>query len=82
MLATATEEQSAAAGDISANTQFSARCTEDVTHNIDGVGHAAVMTGIASTQLMDLSGNLSRQANNMQFVVQILSMNCTLVKLT
>jgi methyl-accepting chemotaxis protein len=65
-IATAIEEQGAATGEIAANTQRAARGTEDVTTNISGVGRAAEMTGAASTQLMGLSGNLTRQAGDLQ----------------
>ncbi|MBT9292620.1 methyl-accepting chemotaxis protein [Prosthecodimorpha staleyi] len=66
IIATAIEEQGAATGEISSNTQQAARGTEDVTNNITGVGRAAEMTGAASTQLMGLSGNLSGQAKDLQ----------------
>ena len=66
MIATAIEEQGAATGEISSNTQQAARGTEDVTNNITGVGRAAEMTGAASTQLMGLSGSLSVQAKDLQ----------------
>jgi methyl-accepting chemotaxis protein len=75
-IASAVEEQGAATGEIAANTQRAARGTEDVTQNINGVGRAAEMTGAASTQLMDLSGNLKGQASDLQrevveFVAQL-----------
>jgi methyl-accepting chemotaxis protein len=66
VIAAAIEEQGAATGEISSNTQLAARGTEDVTSNISGVGRAAEMTGSASTQLMGLAGNLDAQAGNLQ----------------
>jgi methyl-accepting chemotaxis protein len=65
-IASAIEEQGAATGEISSNTQLAARGTEDVTNNINGVGRAAEMTGAASTQLMGLSSNLNMQAGDLQ----------------
>jgi methyl-accepting chemotaxis protein len=66
VIASAIEEQGAATGEISSNTQLAARGTEDVTNNINGVGRAAEMTGSASTQLMGLAGNLNTQAADLQ----------------
>ena len=65
-IASAIEEQGAATGEIASNTQVAARGTSDVTSNIHGVGHAAEMTGSASTQLMSLSGGLNSQAADLQ----------------
>lgn len=42
-----------------------------MTENIAGVGHAAEMTGAASTQLMGLSRGLSDQAADLGRVVGI-----------
>jgi methyl-accepting chemotaxis protein len=66
IIATAIEEQGAATGEISSNTQLAARGTEDVTNNINGVGRAAELTGSASTQLMGLAGGLNTQAADLQ----------------
>lgn len=41
-----------------------------MTQNIAGVGQAAEMTGVASTQLMSLSSDLSSQASELGKVVQ------------
>jgi methyl-accepting chemotaxis protein len=66
MVAAAVEEQGAATQEIASNTSRAAQGTEAVTTNISGVGHAAEMTGAASTQLMGLSNNLTSQAGKLQ----------------
>lgn len=66
IVATAVEEQGSATRDIAANTQQVANGTVAVTENISGVGHAAEMTGAASTQLMGLAGALTGQASELQ----------------
>jgi len=66
VVATAVEEQGSATQDIAANTHHVARGTVAVTENIAGVGHAAEMTGSASIQLMNLSGTLTGQADELQ----------------
>jgi methyl-accepting chemotaxis protein len=68
-IAAAVEEQGAATGEIARNCQQAATGTTQVTQNINGVGHAAEMTGSASTQLMSLSSGLLTQANDLGKVV-------------
>lgn len=68
-IAAAVEEQGAATSEIARNCQQAATGTTQVTQNINGVGHAAEMTGSASTQLMSLSGGLLNQANDLGKVV-------------
>ncbi|MDR3372107.1 MAG: methyl-accepting chemotaxis protein [Ancalomicrobiaceae bacterium] len=66
VIASAVEEQGAATGEIATNTQRAARGTGAVSDNINGVGRAAVSTGAASTQLMQLSDGLTSQAHDLQ----------------
>ncbi|MBY0363794.1 MAG: CHASE3 domain-containing protein [Phreatobacter sp.] len=69
-IAGAVEQQGAATSEIARNCQQAAAGTREVTENISGVGHAAEMTGAASTQLMTLSGGLSNQAADLRTVVE------------
>ncbi len=69
-IAGAVEQQGAATSEIARNCQQAASGTHEVTENISGVGHAAEMTGAASTQLMTLSGGLSNQAADLKVVVE------------
>ena len=59
------EQQGMATQEISGNTHRAAEGAAHVTNNISGVGQAAEMTGAAATQLMGLSGNLSKQADEL-----------------
>ncbi len=69
-IAGAVEQQGAATSEIARNCQQAAAGTHEVTENISGVGHAAEMTGAASTQLMTLSGGLSNQAADLKVIVE------------
>ena len=69
-IASAVEQQGAATQEIAGNTAMAATGTTQVTHNIQGVGRAAQMTGAASTQLMSLSGQLSERAGELETAVQ------------
>jgi methyl-accepting chemotaxis protein len=69
-IAGAVEEQGAATTEIARNCQQAAMGANQVTQNISGVGHAAEMTGTASTQLMTLSTGLSGQAVDLKRVVE------------
>ncbi len=69
-IAGAVEEQGAATDEIARNCQQAATGATQVTDNISGVGHAAEMTGAASTQLMALSTSLSAQAGDLRHVVE------------
>mgnify|MGYP001766245461 CR=1 FL=1 len=62
IIADAVSQQGAATDEISGNTHRAAQGAGLVTENIAGVGHAAEMTGSASTQLMGLSDELSRRS--------------------
>ena len=68
-ISAAVEQQDAATNEIAANTQQAAAGTGEVTRNIEGVGSAAEMTGAASTQMMNLSSQLSEQTNTLQMEV-------------
>jgi methyl-accepting chemotaxis protein len=65
-IAGAVEQQGAATNEIAHNTARASEGAKAVTGNIGGVGHAAEMTGAASTQLMTLSGNLQSQSSELQ----------------
>lgn len=69
-IASAVEEQGAATGEIAQNCQQAAVGTNQVTENIEGVGRAAVETGSAASQLLDLSQGLSSQAADLREVVE------------
>ena len=70
-IAGAVDQQSAATQEISGNTHRAAEGTGHVTDNITGVGRAAEMTGAAATQLMGLSGSLSKQADTLTEQVEV-----------
>ncbi len=59
------DQQGVATQEISGNTHRAAEGAAHVTDNISGVGRAAEMTGAAATQLMGLSGSLSKQADEL-----------------
>jgi methyl-accepting chemotaxis protein len=65
-IAAAVEQQGAATNEIAGNAARAADGTQQVTETIFGVGRAAETTGVASTQLMALSENLSLQAKGLQ----------------
>jgi methyl-accepting chemotaxis protein len=69
-IASAVEEQGAATSEIARNCQQAAVGAQEVTQNISGVGRAAEMTGVASTQLMSLSTGLSSQAGDLRQTVE------------
>lgn len=69
-IASAIEEQGSATREIAFNTQSAAQGTQGVNDNIAGVGRAAEMTGVASTQMMSLSNSLATQASDLQDEVQ------------
>jgi methyl-accepting chemotaxis protein len=66
----AVEEQGAATSEIARNCQEAATGSSLVTHNIATVGQAAETTGVASTQLLNLSSGLSNQATELRNVVE------------
>ncbi len=61
-IASAVEEQGAATQEIARNVQEAARGTQDVSANIAGVTQAAAEAGAAATQLLDVAGDLAKQA--------------------
>ncbi|WP_207456616.1 CHASE3 domain-containing protein [Azospirillum sp. SYSU D00513] len=65
-IASAVEEQGAATRDISNNVLQAARGTQEVSGNIVGVTQAAAETGSAASQVMGLSGGLSREAQRLR----------------
>jgi len=64
-IAASVGEQGAATNEIARNTHRAAEGAAHVTENITGVGRSAEMTGAAATQLMGLSGSLSKQADEL-----------------
>ncbi len=69
-IAAAVEEQGVATSDIASNTQRAASGASNVSDNIAGVSSAAELTGAASSQLMGLSGALSRQSDDLDAAVK------------
>jgi methyl-accepting chemotaxis protein len=69
-IATAVEEQNAATQEITRNVQQVAKGTEEVTVNISGVSRAAGETGSASAQVLEASGNLNRQADQLRSEIE------------
>lgn len=69
-IAESVDEQGAATGEIAQSCQQAATGTQQVTDNISGVGRAAEMTGTASSQLLNLSEGLSRQAGDLRHQVE------------
>ena len=61
-IATAVEEQNAATGEISRNTQEVASGTQEVTANICGVRQAAEETGSAAAEVLGATRELSEQS--------------------
>jgi methyl-accepting chemotaxis protein len=64
-IAGAVTQQGAAAQEISENTHRAAQGAAQVTDNIAGVGRAAETTGTAANRLMNLSADLSSQADEL-----------------
>ncbi len=64
-IASAVEEQGAATMEISRNVQQAAQGTEDVTRSIVDVRQASADTGVASGQVLDAAGELSRNSNDL-----------------
>jgi len=69
-IAAAVEEQNAATQEITRNVQQVAKGTEEVTVNISGVSRAAGETGSASAQVLEASGNLNRQADQLRSEIE------------
>ncbi len=69
-IAGAVEEQGAATAEIAGNTSLAAHGANRVTGNIGNVGKSAERTGEASGELMELSGSLSAQAEDLRRAVE------------
>ena len=61
-IASAIEEQGAATGEISNNSQQAALGTKEVSSNVAGVTQAATETGTAAGQVLTSAGELTEQA--------------------
>jgi len=68
-IASAVEEQSAAAVEIARNVQQAAAGTQEVSSNIGGVSEAASATGAASHQVLSASHSLSEEAERLKGMV-------------
>ena len=64
-IAAAVEEQGAATAEIARNVQRTAEATLIVSENIAGVTQSAGETGVASSQVLEAAGSLSRQAEEL-----------------
>ncbi|HEY4343089.1 MAG TPA: methyl-accepting chemotaxis protein [Parvibaculum sp.] len=64
-IASAVEEQGAATLEISRNVQQAAQGTEEVSRSIVAVRQASTDTGVASAQVFDAAGELSRNSNDL-----------------
>ncbi|MFC7332671.1 methyl-accepting chemotaxis protein [Rhodocista pekingensis] len=62
IIASAVEQQQAAARDIANNVAQAAAGTSEVSSNISGVTHAAEETGSAATQVQGTAGGLARES--------------------
>jgi methyl-accepting chemotaxis protein len=69
-VAAAVEEQGAATQEIARNVQQAAQGTQDVSTNIVSVTEASQHTGVAATQMLGASGDLSKQAEVMRLEVE------------
>ena len=69
-LASAIEEQSAATGEISNNSQQAAAGTQEVSNNIAAVNQAATETGTVASQVVLSAGDLSKQAEKLRCEVE------------
>ena len=69
-IAAAIEEQGAATSEIARNVQQAAVGTQAVTTNIADVSHAATETGAAAGQVLDATGQLSREADRLRGEVE------------
>ncbi|MDR3514339.1 MAG: HAMP domain-containing methyl-accepting chemotaxis protein [Azospirillaceae bacterium] len=69
-IASAVEEQSAAAAEIARNVQQAATGTQNISSNITAVSEAAGETGLASQQMLTVSQTLSTEAVGLKSVVE------------
>ena len=63
VIASAIEEQGAATGEISNNSQQASVGTQEVSQNIAGVNQAAMETGSAAAQVLNSAADLAKQSN-------------------
>jgi methyl-accepting chemotaxis protein len=66
VIASAVEEQQAATSEIASNVQQVAAGTQEVSSNIQHVNQAARETGVAASNILDVSGYLSDQSETLQ----------------
>ncbi|KAA5608234.1 methyl-accepting chemotaxis protein [Rhodovastum atsumiense] len=64
-IAAAVKEQGSATAEIARSVQQVAQGTDEVTHNITGVSSAAAETGVASQQVLNVAGTLSKNAERL-----------------
>ncbi|MCH9019155.1 MAG: hypothetical protein IIA73_02140 [Proteobacteria bacterium] len=64
--ASAIEEQGAATGEISNNSQQAAQGTQEVSTNVAGLNQAASETGAAASQMLEAAGGLAQQAETLR----------------
>jgi len=69
-IASAVEQQGAATQDIDDNARAAAEGTTEVTASIEGVSRIAGETGSASTQMLQASADLSRQAEDLRAEIE------------
>jgi len=69
-IASAVEEQDAATQEIARNVQQAAAGTQDVSSQVASVDRAAQQTGIAAGEVLDASGDLSRQSEALRNKVE------------
>ena len=69
-IASAVEQQGAATQDIGGNARAAAEGAAEVTASIEGVSRIAGETGTASTQVLQASGDLSRQAEDLRAEIE------------
>ncbi len=65
-ISAAVEEQDAATQEIARNVQEAAKGTQEVSSNITGVNEAATQTGAAAEQLLQASGGLAKQGDELK----------------
>ncbi|ACJ00072.1 methyl-accepting chemotaxis protein [Rhodospirillum centenum] len=70
IIASAVEQQQAAARDIASNVAQAAAGTSEVSSNISGVTHAAEETGSAATQVQGTAGGLARESETLRRQVE------------
>lgn len=69
-IAAAVEQQGAATQEIARNVEQAATGTQDVTSNITGVSQAAIDTGKSASQVLDATGLLADQSDELRVIVE------------